>query len=205
MDEPVEKLPAVSALVQNTNANIDGQLLILLEDFDALIGTAAHNFPVAFFTDLNALKGTRNITLCCVTEKTHKNSLLFFEGGRTQRTSFLDLEPIDIPPLQMREIRDLLHRRLTNCEHWQKEAHKERFVDVISKAENPMVFIDLIIDDFFYNKDRFEKRIKRCKKQYKKRYKKNHHNWMKKWTWKSIKAELKDIIGIGKSAKELSK
>lgn len=207
LDEPVEKLPSVSLLVSNAKDNVSGQLLILLEHFDALIGTEAHNFPLEFFTELNYLKGTPNITLCCTTEKSHKNSLIFFKGEKEQeqRTSFLDLEPIDVPALTMSEIRQTLTRRMANNSNWKKEPHKEQLVAAVSKAKNPMVFMNLLIDDFSYRDEPFSKRIKRCKKQYKKRYGENHHNWRRRWTWKNIKAELKDLLGLGKSVKDLIK
>jgi hypothetical protein len=203
MDAPVEKLPAVSTLLRNKEEVMQQEkLLLLFENFDVLMGSKNHRFPQDFFNDLNYVKGLRNVSLCCTTEKSHKNSMLFFEGGRTQKTSFLDLEPIDIPALQINEIREVINKRLAGQENWLKVNQHEKYFEFISKCSSPMVFMDLLIDDFTYHDtDSFKKRIKRCKAQYKRRYRVNHNYWKNGFSWTNIKSELKDLLGIYKEIK----
>ena len=209
IDEPIKNLPSVSELIKYTKIATQQPVFILLENFDTLIETKVHQFPMDFFLDLNAIKGTPNITLCCTTEKSHKNSQLYFEGGRSQQTSFLDLEPIGMPSLTMVEIRNLLHKKLIANPLWEKEKEKESFIDFISQQKaNSLIFIDLLVDDFRYIDSPMEsrkQRIARIKKQHKKRYKVKH-SWSKIWSfWRIFKREAKDVLPIAQATKDLTK
>lgn len=91
--------------------NNDGKILLLLHHFDALLDNrnVDANYNTAFYDCLNYLKNRPDITLVCVTQKPHDQSVAIYDGT-THRNSWLDLEKKSLPTLTHNEIKAELLR-----------------------------------------------------------------------------------------------
>lgn len=189
---PIEDLPALSLLMTHHQFTIPKQLIIFLDDFDALLNDTGHVFPKQFFNDLNSLKNTTNVTLCCITSKSHKTSSIYYDGGKNHSSSWLELLPIDIPSLTRTAIKKTLDQKLVNSENWQKERNKERVISIIHEHPKQWDLIEIIANDYiYYANSSYKKRMKKCLKSYKKRHPKS---WLRYLTWKNIKKEFTEIL-----------
>lgn len=174
MDLPKEQLPSLSVLLNHTCVNTKDKLFLFLEQFDKLIDPNIHDFPMSFFDDLNYIKHNTAAVLCCTTCFTHIGSTLSSKEEQIVRTSFLELIPNDIPELTIEEIRRVVERKLTQNEQWNSITDKEFYYYNISETDAPIIFLNLLKEDF--NSPRFNprlsapKRFEKYQKQYKKRY-----------------------------------
>lgn len=193
-DAPMEELPSIALLTDRHQFPIPKQLILFLDDFDALLDNNKHQFPEAFFNDLNSFKNNANITLCCITTTSHIGKRIYYDGGRTNRTSWLELSPINIPRLTAKEIEKVLTRQLSENETWQNEPYKTQLIAKIYKHNQPLYFLKVIIESYQFDRAYrpYKKRFKRCHKDYKVRYPKPSR-W-KNLRWDLMLSVLLDIL-----------
>lgn len=202
----MESLPGISTLKEHHRSEKEERIFILFDDFDAVVGNPHHEFPKEFFNDLNSLKKVR-CTLCCMTRESHSGKKIYYEGGRNHSSSWLELEPEDIPPLKRSEIAAALNARLQQNPHWSKEPNKERLITAIHAKQledKAWYMLQLLVEDYTYYNDEatgYKKRLRRCLQKLKKRY--PDEKWWKTWTWEGFKREIKEILGMAKDGKAL--
>ncbi len=126
-----------------------GQLvLLLLDDFDAMLGNREHQFPEAFFADLNDLKTNKLVRLCCITSEPYLRFPIY-SNGRKLDGSPLDLTVLRLPKLSTPEIRARLERRLADCPGWRDESRREHVVACIHRHVAPFEFLQkIVVEDY---------------------------------------------------------
>ena len=149
LNEPTHLLPSFDYLIKEAELP-QSRLLILMENLDALTGHGLHDFPETFFHQLNAIKNTPGLTLCCTTVQSHQGSDFYFHAGRQRRSSFLELQPLPISPLTLAEIRQTLHQRLEGSPNWEQHPQQQAYLRLIQQAPHPMIYLQLVANDFLH-------------------------------------------------------
>lgn len=184
------------------------QILLLLNNYDALLDNPKQRFPKSFFDDLNSLRNKANLSLCVLTEKSHLQYKVYYEAedGKTldNKLSWLDLDIIELPKPTMSEIREELHKRLDSVSLWEKEPEQEQFVNALHNHTAFHQFLSIVCNSFSMNHEAMDakKRLYLCHKQYG-----NHYHRVDKFEWGKPFARLKDLIewGLDQYAKIKSK
>lgn len=203
---PIEYLPGITTLQEHYRGEKDERVFLLFDDFDAVVGNPNHEFPKEFFNDLNSLKRNARCTLCCVTLESHSGKKIYYDGGRKHSSSWLELTPLDIPPLKRSEISEALRKRLQGNDYWNNEPAKERLITaILARPKNKVWYLlQLLAEDYTYHhdgKNTYKKRLNRCLHNLKKRYPEG--KWWKTLTWEGFKREIKELLGIAKDGKAL--
>lgn len=106
-EQPLDFCQLVSRL-----ENIDQHIIILMYHFDELLDNMRIDpkFDVIFFDNLNSICNKAKISLLCVTEKPHNQSIVFI-NGEVHGYSWLNLETKRLPKLGYDEIKFELNNR----------------------------------------------------------------------------------------------
>lgn len=177
-------------------------LFLLLDNFHKILDNFEQRFPRKFFDDLNSLKNRPHISICCVTEKSHLLYKIHIPDGQQKihtSTSWLNLNPLELPRLRQDEIRAELTRLMKEIVNWQKETQVEIIVDAISKHDHPLELAALLRDHYHFNDGemaasvRLKEILKNFAEQVNKRAK---TKWL---SWESIIGKIKDISEIWKN------
>jgi hypothetical protein len=186
------------------------KIFLLLDNFDSILDDKQQRFPKSFFDDLNSIKHTPNISICCVTEKPHTHYNIYYldEKGQLENTlSWLDLMLLDLPSLEIFEIRDELNNKLSNNIGWQNEQLKEDFVKDIFKncyGFNSYALLKLFCDDFIQNPNYSlsEVRINRVRKRLREDFTRKPKSI---FNLDSFMKRIKDFLEIISLGKDLTK
>ncbi len=89
-------------------------------------------YNVAFYDALNYVKNRPNIALVCATQQPHDQSIVFVEG-EAQRTSWIDLESMRMPPLSYGEVVQEVKRLELSLMARERPA----LIEIVSEYEKP--------------------------------------------------------------------
>lgn len=184
------------------------QILLLLNNYDALLDNPKQRFPKSFFDDLNSLRNKANLSLCVLTEKSHLQYKVHYksEDGKTleNKLSWLDLEIIELPKPTMSEIREELNKRLDTVLLWEQGPEQEQFVTALQNHTAFYQFLSIVCNSFSMNYEARDakQRLYLCHKQYG-----NHYHRPDKFQWGKPFSRFKDLIewGLDQYAKIKSK
>ena len=153
------------------------QLFILLDHYDDILDNPLQKIPKSFFDDLNSLKNREHVSVCCVTEKPHRQYKFYFkdeENGKIlDGTSWLDLKHRELPRLSDEEILAFLIKKLSKHPIFEKEKkHFNQYIELLRGHQAPINLIEVLESnwDQFPNEMPINKRLKRITGDYKSRY-----------------------------------
>lgn len=160
-----DKPDNISALIERYEEQ-DGRLFILMQNFDALLGTPDLDprYNVTFYDALNYVKNRPNIALACATQQPHDQSVVFVEG-KPLRTSWIDLEPVRLPALTHTEIVLEVKRRLPDMYMQERSA----VIDALREHETPYKLLSYLSEKYLNRENAelvFQKRLKLWLKQF---------------------------------------
>jgi len=153
------------------------RIILLLNNFDAVLDNPRQRFPKTFFDDLNSLRHKPNLSLCVVSGKSHLQSYIYYKaenGDDLERTlSWLELEVVELERPTLSEVREELNKRLGDVSLWINESEKERFVTAVRDHAAFYRFMEIVCNSFRMNHAEMPagKRLKRCFKSFRKNYK----------------------------------
>jgi len=143
-------------------------IILLLHHFDSLLDNpnVHQEFNQQFFDNLNAIRNKPLMSLICVTEQPHTQSVIFI-GDATQRGSWLELEQKELANLTLNEIRQEVKRQVETV----SEDELTQMAEAIYKQDKPYdvlcYFCDKLSNQVDSEKD-FSTRLKLWKTQYNK-------------------------------------
>lgn len=150
------------------------RIILLLNNFDAILDNPRRRFPKTFFDDLNSLRHKPNLSLCAVTQKSHLQSTIYYkeETEFKNTLSWLELEIVELPRPTLSEVREELDKRLLEVAFWRDEPEKERFVVAVQDHTAFYRFLEIVCNSFGMNHQQIpaETRLQQCYKTFEKNY-----------------------------------
>ncbi|MCB9285074.1 MAG: hypothetical protein H6563_13440 [Lewinellaceae bacterium] len=156
------------------------RIILLLNNFDAILDNPQRRFPKTFFDDLNSLRHKSNLSLCAVTQKSHLQSTIYYkeETEFKNTLSWLELEIVELARPTLSEVREELNRRLQEVSHWREEPEKERFVVAVQDHTAFYRFMEIVCNSFGMNHQQIsaEMRLQQCYMSFEKNYRRAPEN-----------------------------
>jgi len=178
-------------------------IFLLFNNFDYVFDDPKQRIPKHFFDNINAWKVYPKVAVLCVTQKSHKKHQIYYtdeKGEIKHQASWLDLLIMELPALQMQEIRKELHRCLQQVTAWTNEEQQEYLVEQLHGVTPQMTFIKQLVISFQMNPTwNAKQRWFKVREMYAKHI---HKEKPSVCTWKGFIQGLKEISEIIKNVKK---
>jgi hypothetical protein len=160
-----DKPATLSELIERCEAGND-QIWLFLNNFDDLLDNPQVDpkYDTTFYDALNACRNKPNITLVCVTEAPHDQSIVFV-NGKPHSNSWLDLERKPLPPLTYEEIVLEVKRQPLALTLQEQSA----VIDAVRSAPKPYKLLEYLREKLGNREDAslpFQRRLQTWRKQF---------------------------------------